>query len=126
MTQIEKLTERLQTIVNFQFTIRHYNSQTDSNISFICEHGHSFCKSWKRILSTKTCPICSRLKVNETNKVSFVGNKFNLILYNTEIVKTEMLKFGYILNDKYTQANTKVSVTCPEYHTYDVSWSKFR
>lgn len=126
MTQIEKLTERLQTIVNFQFTIGYYNSQTDSSISFICECGHSFCKSWKRILSTKTCPICSRLEVNKTNKVSFVGNKFNTILYNTEIVKTEMLKFGYILNNEYTQANTKVSVTCPECHVYDVSWSKFR
>lgn len=81
------------------------NSQ---KLEFICPKGHTTFISWGNFNKGRRCSECYCCKKLTDKEVSEYLNKF-----------------GYKLNSKYENANTKINIICPEGHEYTATYGHF-
>ena len=77
-------------------------------LEMICPKGHTTFISWGNFKKDRRCSEC------------YVCKK----LTDKEVAEN-LNKFGYKLNSKYKNANTKINIICPEGHEYTATYAHF-
>lgn len=100
------------------------NNRTKMDIT--CPRGHKWFASWDTIRANKRCKHCYKEGIQKkrlNKKVKPKGwEEHRLRMF--ERFKAELNDEGYKLRtDKYMNNRTKVPVTCPRGHDWEVSWN---
>ncbi len=80
-----------------------------SRQTFVCNAGHEFTRSYDSVVNAKRlkCPLCD--------------GRF----FDTKYIREVLSKEGYKLLSEYKNANTLISVECPNGHIKDVYYSNY-
>lgn len=104
---IERLKEAIKD-TNFSIMSGEY-AGVRSKFKFVCNDGHEFIRSYDSVvnLGRKKCPQCD-------------GRYFD-----SKYIKQVMNNEGYELLSEYKNANSKMTVRCPNGHTSEIFYSNF-
>jgi len=90
------------------------NSKLGKRIPVICDKGHTTFKWYQNIKYGYGCVICgrNRTKIKEALTESYVKNMLN--------------RDGFKLLSHYTSAHNKITILCPNNHTFTKQWANYQ
>lgn len=95
---------------NYTLITKEYNGNND-NLDLICPNGHKWSITWHNFKHGSRCPYCKGKKT--THKRTH------------QEAKEEIEKEGYKLLSEYKNANSLVTIQCPEGHIYEIQFNGF-
>lgn len=91
-------------------------TNSNNKMTTICPEGHKWDVTYQKFKKGRRCSKCSG---------KYKENKKPQTMWNTEMVKEELNKSGYILIGDYVNSITKINIMCPEGHITDKYWGHF-
>lgn len=104
---IEKLTKVIEN-TNIKYVSGEYKG-VRSKLNFVCKDGHEFIRSYDSVVNRKRlkCPLCD-------------GRYFD-----TEYIRQILSKDNFKLLSEYKNANSLITVECPNGHIKDIYYSNY-